>query len=171
MEISLAQAIHLKKIIAGVISELNRERFNVAFIEVEKGEKYEKPVRDFFVIDEELKEARKDYRDLDVLISHHNLGANIKWDDKDITITEAIELAKQMRLDISNLKSHFANAKQQENLTGFYDSNMVRLALLDIEKMKKYIKKQERMVNRLSQLIDEKNHLIKFEFKAAEKYI
>src|SRR5699024_10064661 len=120
-----------------------------------------------------LSDACNDYRKLDVLMTGKNLEENIEWDGNRITTLEAIELAKQMRQDIYSLKNNFANAKKQENISNhYYDgTRMYRHAMFDVEKMKKRVKKQERMANRLSQLIEETNHLTKFEFGPAEKYI
>ena len=54
-------------------------------------------------ITEEIEAASADYRKLDLLMAISNTTQTIPWNGSDITIMEAIELAKQIRDDIGQL--------------------------------------------------------------------
>ncbi|MFP3726397.1 hypothetical protein U8V72_14510 [Priestia filamentosa] len=174
MKITLAQALPVRNAISRRIQELLQERNRVAFAEAEKGEKYEAPSRNIDDVTTELREARADYRTLDVLVARENLKATVQWDGGEITLVEAIELAKQVRGEVKSLKD-FGNRKKQErkssNGWGSSESNVIIHALYDPEIYRKAALKSEREVNRLSMEIDKKNHSVEFEFENADKYI
>src|SRR4051812_14677739 len=104
MQITLAQAVSLRNIIARQIQELIRERSQIAVISVPKGEKYEKPAKTIEDITNEINQLRSHYRQLDVAMAKANLQHTFQWDDQVITIMEAIELAKQQRGELNELK-------------------------------------------------------------------
>lgn len=174
MKITLAQALPVRNSISRRIHELLQERNRVAFAEVEKGEKYEQPARSIDTVTKELNEVRADFRKLDVLVAKENLKATIQWDGKEITIIEAIELAKQIRGEVKDLKN-FGNRNKQErkssNGWGNSEANIIVYALYEPEEYRKAALKLEREVNRLSLEIDRKNHFVEFEFENAENYI
>jgi uncharacterized protein YeeX (DUF496 family) len=171
LEISLLEALPLRNAIARRIQELLQERDRVAFVEFEKGEEYEKPERSVEEITTELNEVREDYRKLDVLVAKANLEAKVEWDGKEITITEAIELAKQLRGEASKLKN-YGRSKKQERKYSIGDTKTVyRKALFEPSEMQKQGLKLERMADRLSLAIEKANHLHTIKFDAAEKYL
>jgi hypothetical protein len=175
MNITLAQALPVRNSISRRIQELLRERSRVAFVEAEKGEQYEKPQRSIEEVTKELEETRADYRTLDVLVSQENLRATVNWDGKEISLVEAIELAKQIRGEVNVLKD-FGNRQKQERKSaqgwgGNTDANVIVHALYDPEQYRKAALKLEREVNRLSLEIDKKNHGVEFTFVNADKYI
>lgn len=172
LEITLAQAIPLKNIISRRINELQQEREQVAFVEVEKGEKYSTPERDMKTVENELDESHNDYRILDTLIAKNNLDYSLRWDGNDVTIKEAIEVAKERRNEINKLK-YFGSRKKQEKTRGNYmqDSSTITHTLYEPEEYRKRGLKLERQVNRLSQEIEAMNHKITFDFEGAERYL
>jgi hypothetical protein len=174
MRITLAQALPVRSSISRRIQELLQERNRVAFVEAEKGEKYEKPTRSIVEVTKELQEARADFRILDVLVAKENLNATIEWDGKQLTTTESIELAKQLRGEAKELKSLGARNKQEKKSSsgwGASDSNTVVYAMYEPEEYRKAALKLEREANRLSLEVERKNHFVEFEFEAAERYI
>ncbi|MBL4952206.1 hypothetical protein JK635_08285 [Neobacillus sp. YIM B02564] len=163
---TLAEAVPLKGIISRHIQELIRERNDVAFVEAEKGEEYEKPLRSVEKITEELERVRKDFRMLDILINKANLENTICWDEENISIKEAIELAKQLREEANRLKS-LGNAKKIERTSrGLLNNHLVllRIAQFEPEEYRKRGIKLERQVNKLSALIEHANHFVTIEF-------
>lgn len=174
MEISLALALPLRRTIESRIEELQNERLLNSKIEYEKGETYEKPARSFELITQELFETMEDYRLLDILIATNNITATISWDGKEISIMEAIELAKQLRHELMLLKS-FALEKKQETIRYGNSHNggekTYLITLYDPEGIRKQAAKLEREVNRLSFEIERKNHSVEFKYSPAKKYI
>lgn len=174
MKITLAQALPVRNAISRRIQELLQERNRVAFVEVEKGEQYEKPTRSIEVVTKELEETRMDFRRLDVSVATENLKATIQWDGEEISLIEAIEIAKQIRGEVKDLKN-FGNRKKQErkasNGWGNSDANIIVFAMYEPEEYRKKALKLEREVTRLSLEIERKNHFVEFEFANAERYI
>lgn len=171
MKITLAQAVPLRTIISRRIQELLQERVNVSSVEVEQGEKYEKPARSMEEITAELEVARNDFRALDVAMAKANLENTIEWDGKEISIMEAIELAKQLRGEVDQLKK-FGKRKKQERHTSWRNETVtIAYAMYDPEEYRKRALKLERQVNRLSQEIEAKNHRVEFEFEPAIRYL
>lgn len=171
MKISLLEALPLRNTISRRIQDLLMERDSVAFVEFEKGEEYEKPERTVEEVTTELNEVRKDFRKLDVLVYKANLEAKITWDDEEICIAEAIELAKQLRGEAGRLK-FFANSKKQERQQSYAsDLPIYQKALFDPAEMQRRVIKLEKLANRLSLNIEKANHMHTIEFEAAEKYM
>lgn len=171
MKISLLEALPLRNTISRRIQDLLSERDTVAFVQYEKGEEYEKPDRTVDEVTEELNEVRRDFRKLDVLVYQANLEAKITWDDEEISIAEAIELAKQLRGEAGRLKSYAKSKKQERNHNYGSDTIIYEKAMFDPAEMQKRVLKLEKMANRLSLNIEKANHTHSIEFAAAEKYM
>lgn len=171
MKITLAQAVPLRGIISRHIQELLQERNNVATVETKQSETYEKPSRSIDEVADELNVARKDFRQLDVSMAKANLEGELEWDGSVLSITEAIELAKQLRGEVAQLKN-FGRRKKQERSTNWRTEEVTIVhALYDPEEYRKKALKMERQVNRLSQEIEAKNHKVEFDFEAATRYL
>lgn len=171
MQITLKKAVHLKSIISGKIQELLRERNEVAYVEVLKGEEYEKPTRTIEEITTELEAARTDYRKLDTLATKANLETTVSWDSQAINLVEALEFAKQMRGELGYLQ-RFGNSKKQQRQMNFRsDTEYFTVALFEPQEYKAKAEKLKRRADKLSDLIDEANLLAKIEFTSAAKYI
>lgn len=174
MKVTLAQALPLRSTISKRIQDLLQERKKVAVVEAEKGEQYEAPVRKMEEVTEELRQAREDFRRLDVLVTAENLKATIQWDGKDISITEALELAKQTRGEAHEHKEFGNRNKKERKHSGGWgsnDSNIILHAQYDPENYRKSAQKLQREADRLSFEIERKNHTVEFDFPDAEKYI
>lgn len=170
-KLSLAALVPLRSDIASRVTELDNEREQNAFCEYLKGEKAEKPTRSFALITEELEEAREDFRAIDELIHSANLTNKIKWNNQEISIFTAMQIAKHMRKEASSLKSY--GSRKKEEIRSYYnggEKTIIR-AMYDIEKARENGLKLERKVKRLSQLIEDECHNIFLEFPQAEKYI
>ncbi|MDF2534087.1 MAG: hypothetical protein K0R18_244 [Bacillales bacterium] len=172
MKITLAQAVPLRGIISRRIQELLHERNSVSVVTIEKGDTYEKPVRSMELVTEELTQAREDLRKLDIVMTTANLSAFVKWDGEDICITEAIELSKQIRGEVTQVKA-FGNRKKQEKETNWRspESSNIVVALYEPETYRQLALKLERQVNKLSQDIEAKNHTVEIEYAGAIRYI
>lgn len=174
MLINLNIAVNLKSQVGKHIQELLRERTEASTVKAPKGEKYDDklPARSVAEIEVELNEARNDYRQLVKLMSQHNLENTVAWDGEQITLTEALELTKQLRGEI-NVKKSMGQRKKQEvedNWRNPGSENIVH-ALYDPEEYRKAAQKLSRQVEKLSIDIDMKNGKVEFDFPAADKYI
>ncbi|MEH6970968.1 MULTISPECIES: hypothetical protein [Bacillus] len=87
-----------------------------------------------------------------------------------MSITEALELAQQLRGEANRLKS-YGRSKETERLSSYSDVISYRKAMFDPEKMQSKGLKLERMANRLSNAIEKANHNYEIEFEAADKYL
>jgi len=172
--INLNIAVNLKSQIGKNIQELLRERTEVSTVKSPKGEKYDDklPIRTLAEVEAELEGARKDYRQLVKLMAQHNLAHSVKWDGEEITLTEALELSKQLRGEV-NVKKSMGQRKKQEVEDNWRNpgSENIVYALYDPEVYRKGAQKLSRQVEKLSIDIDMKNGDVKFEFPAASKYI
>lgn len=171
MIITLAQAVHTLGDIGKTIQELIRERNDVAYVTAPKGEKYEPHVRTVSQVTEEITQAREDYRNLQSLMRTANQNATIVWDKKDVTLDEAIEIAKQQRGELDVLKGYGRAKKQETSENWRTNSAEVRYAQFDPEAYRKEALKLEKQVRKLSQDIEAKNHAVEFEFEAGSRYI
>lgn len=174
--ITLAEAIPLRKMLERRINELYSERWDKSHVIIEKGESYEPYPRTMDKISEEMEEVQRDYRVLGRLVTEANLAHKITWNGKVLSVMEAIELSKQLRMDLNQLKS-FASRKKMERVMergrrgpGSEAPSLLTVALFDPEQMREKALKLERQVNRLSALIEHQNHLVSIPFDAS-KYI
>lgn len=167
--ISLAEAVKLKSVLAKRIHELEEEMDRVAFVEVEKGSKPLKLERPLSKVEEEIDEIRKDFRLLDKLMYRANYENEVSFNDDSLTIVEAIELATQLRAKARKFKT-FGTAVKEAPLYGYGDSvPIVRLAMFDPEEYRVKAVEAERLANRLSNAINTKNYSVMLDFDA-EKY-
>ncbi|MEC1289438.1 hypothetical protein P9B58_03970 [Bacillus mojavensis] len=169
-KIALFEALPLRNAISKRIQELLQERDSVAYVEHDKDEKYTKPTKNVDQITAELESTKKDYRELVVLIAKANLDAKVLWDEKELSITEALELAQQLRGEANKLKS-YGRSQKTERVNSYSDVISYREALFDPDKMQAKGLKLERMANRLSNSIEKANHNYEIEFEAADKYL
>lgn len=172
MQISLLEALPLRNSISRRIQELLQERDRVAYVEFEKGEDHETPEKTIEEVTNELNEVRNDYRQLDLVVTATNIVAKIEWNGGEITITEAIELAKQLRGEANKLKS-YGNSKRVDRKPQNYGETrtIYRKAMFEPSKLQKEGLKLERIANRLSLAIEKANHNQMIEFPAADKYL
>ncbi|UJL46904.1 hypothetical protein KFZ58_02860 [Virgibacillus sp. NKC19-16] len=154
-----------------LIQEKINERENAAYVEFAKGDDEVLPDKSFDQLTEELKLVRKDYRKIDYLIAKANIDHIIKWEDGDLSIAEAIELAKQLRGEV-NLLKRFGMNKPIDRLGNYHmQETIYRKALFDPSKLKERAMKLEKKANRLSMAIEKQNHQVEVEFAEAEQYL
>lgn len=170
MQISLAQAVSLRSMLNRRMQELVNEREQVAVVSVPKGEKYEKPTRTVEQVTEELDEVRRHYRQLDLAMARANLTHTVQWDGQALPIMEAIELAKQLRAEMQELK-RLALRNRQEYSSNWGEAIMVKYTMYDPDVYKERAKKLERKTNRLSHLIEAANHQAMLDFPPAVEYL
>ena len=172
MKITLAEALPLRAAIMRRISELIAERNEVSTITYVPGEaeSIEYPVRKVDEITAEIEEARADFRKLDILMAKANVTETLEWEGRYYTITEAIEIAKQMRSEVAELK-RLAGRRKEEIQRGFGGTVTITRTLYEPEEMRKKAIELEKRANRLSQLIDKKNYQVEIDFPEAEKYL
>ena len=100
-----------------------------------------------------------------------NTTQTISWNGSDMTIMEAIELAKQMRSDIGQL-THLGSRKKLERQSGRGSGDgavtLFNVALYDPEAYQAQARKKEREVTRLSSLIEHANHTSMITFDASK---
>ncbi|WP_289139126.1 hypothetical protein [uncultured Brevibacillus sp.] len=172
-KLSLAALVPLRSDIANKVTELDNEREQNAFGIYVKGEKAEEPTRSFVQITEELAEAREDFRVIDELIHNANLANRITWNNQELSIFTAMQVAKHMRKEASSLKRYGSMKKEEINTGGYYNGGekLITRAMYDIAKARETGLQLERKVKRLSQLIEDECHKIFLEFPQAEKYV
>lgn len=174
--ITLAEAIPLRKMLERRINELFSERWDKSHVVIEKGEPYEPYPRTMEKVSEEIYELQRDFRVLGGLVAEANLSQKITWNGEELSMLEAIELSKQIRMDLNQLKS-FASRKKTERVmergrrgpSGDAPS-LLTVALFDSEEYRQKALKLERQVNRLSAMIEHQNHLVSIPFDAS-RYI
>ncbi len=167
----MAEALAIRAAINRLISHLMQERINNSSTIIEKGETAEMPTRSVDVITAEIEAAAADFRRLDLLMAISNTTYTIPWNDAEITIMEAIELAKQMRSDIGQL-AHLGSRKklERQNRRGMGDSavTLFDIALYEPEAYQAAARKKEREVTKLSSLIEHANHVAMITFNASK---
>lgn len=168
-KISLAEAVKLKSILNKRIQELEGEMDRVAFVEIEKGAKPPKLPRTLLEVEKDMEAVRKDMRTLDKLVYAANIENTITFNDEELPIVEAIELATQLRAKARKCKEY--GAAQKEAYPYSYGENItiIRVALFEPEEYRTKGLEADRQANRLSNLINAKNYSIELDFDA-EKY-
>jgi len=171
--VTLAEAIPLRKMLERKMNELFSERWDKSHVVIEKGEVYEPYPRTMEMISEEIYQLQRDYRVLGRLIAEANLTHKVIWNGEEFLMIEAIELSKQLRMDLNQLKT-FAAQKKMERVvergrrgSGGEASSLLTVALFDPEEYRQKALKLERQVNRLSAIIEHQNHLISIPFDAS----
>lgn len=172
MTITLAEALPLRKTIERRIQELTNERNQSSVVTIEKGETWEPPVRSVDLITTEIEQCQKDYRTLINVVASANSQTFIDWDNGQINLTEALELSKQMRVEVDHLK-RLGNRKKQERQTsrsvlGNSSSDLLTVATYEPEAYRNKALKKERQVNKLSGLIERQNHFVELSFDASK---
>src|SRR5690606_37535078 len=165
MKITLAEALPLRAAIMRRISELIAERHEVSTVTYVPGEaeNIEYPVRKVDEITAEIEEARADFRKLDILMARANVTETLEWEGQSYTIIEAIELAKQMRSEVAELKL-LAGRRKEEIQQGLGGTVTITRTLYEPEEMRRKAIELEKRANRLSQLIDKKNYQVEIDF-------
>ncbi|WP_091832984.1 hypothetical protein [Marininema halotolerans] len=171
MQITLADAIVLRNQIAKRIQELIADRNQVAYVTAPKGEKYDAPAQTVDELSGQLDRVRTQYLQLDYLIHQANVQHTIQWKDQLHSIVTAIELAKQMRGEISALKKFATSDKQSYRSDYGSDTMMITHAQFEPSTYKEKTLQISKQVNRLSSLIEAKNHEIKLHFPEATDYL
>lgn len=171
MKLTLAELLPLKVTMSKLIQDKINERGNAAYVEFAKGEKEALPDKTFDQLTEELKQIRDDYRKIDFLIAKANTDHILNWEDGEVFIAEAIELAKQLRGE-ANLLKRFGDSKPIDRVATYHiQETFYRKALFDPGKLKERASKLEKKANRLSMAIEKKNHQVEVEFSGADKYL
>ena len=135
MAILLAEAVKLKSILLKKQRDLQMERHRVAFKTVEKGEAPTREGRTMEHVEQELQIVRDDIRLLDKLVYIANTEHTVTFMDEELMLVEAIELAKQLRIETEELRD-FAMHEKEELQHGYGDSVQVyRIALFSPQKI------------------------------------
>lgn len=165
--ISLAEAVKLKSILNTKHGQLMSERRRVAFVSVEKGSEAKRDGRTLAQVEQELTVVRKDIRTLDRLVYAANIENTVDFQGEKLTLVEAIELAKQLRLEVMESRE-FAEAEKETVEYGYGDSiTMVRVALFDPEHYYEQADQLERQAHKLSNAINAKNYQVHIDFDDA----
>lgn len=162
--ISLAEAVKLKSILQKKFTELFNERRRVAFITVEKGTEAKREGRTIEMVEQELEVVRLDIRKLDRLVYEANSGNTITFLNEELTLVEAIELAKQLRYEAMEVRDLSHNEQEQIEYGFGEHIQMVRVALFNPEAYRQKADELERQAHKLSNLINAKNYEVKLNF-------
>ncbi|PEL07699.1 hypothetical protein [Bacillus sp. AFS017336] len=168
-QITLAEALNIRHILSKRIRELIEELEENSTVEVEKNHPIPVLVRDLTKIENELSKVRTDFRKLDFLMQKANVENTISIENEEMSITEAIEYAKQLRAEVQLCKSF---ATKKERIQPMYGSEniIVEKLYFDPEEYRTKALKLERKVTRLSGLIDAKNFTINIPFDGTDYY-
>lgn len=170
MNITLAEGIKLKSILSKQIRELETEAHRVAFITIEKGAPRPLINRTLQNVEAEMEQVRKDQRKLDYLIYVANSTNTVEFEDTQISLVEAIELAIQLRAKSSYYKG-FSLASKEEIQYGFAESTTIyRVALFDPEEYRLKAQQTEKAAHQLSNRINTKNYTIVLDFDGANYF-
>ncbi|WP_028560309.1 hypothetical protein [Paenibacillus pinihumi] len=169
--ITVAEALAVRSAISRRISQLSHERELNSMSVIEKGEVAEYPSRTVDMITSELNRVMADFRRLDLLIAISNTTTVIQWNNGELKVLEAIELAKQTRNEsayLSQLGSRKKLERQLNRGTADGGKSLFTVALYDPEAYMELAKKKEREATKLSSLIEQSNHLNHVDFDATE---
>lgn len=111
-KISQAEAVKLKSVLSKRIHELEEEMDRVAFVQIEAGKSIPKQKRTILDVEQEIEDVRADYRLLDKLMYRANIDNEISFENTNISIVEAIELATQLRAKARKYKEFAAAEKE-----------------------------------------------------------
>ncbi|KAB7666905.1 hypothetical protein [Bacillus sp. B1-b2] len=167
-KISQAEAVKLRSVLSKRIHELEEEMYRVAFVQIEAGKVMPKQKRTMIEVEKEIEEVRNDYRLLDKLMYRANIDYEINFENTNIPIVEAIELATQLRAKARKYKQ-FAAAEKEEYVYSYENVQLMKVATFEPEEYRVKAMECERQANRLSNLINSKNYQIQLEFDS-EKY-
>lgn len=168
--INLAEAVKLKSILQKKFYELRSERRRVAFVTVEKGEEAKREGRTVAEVEKELEAVQKDIRTLDRLVYEANSVNTIEFMGEQFSLVEAIEYAKQLRLEESELRD-LSYSERETYEYGYGDQvTLIRVALFDPEEFRVRADELERKAHKLSNLINAKNYEVKIDFDDSKYY-
>lgn len=173
MKITLAEAINLKSTVGKRLQELIQERNTVSVVTVVNKEDFEKmkPDRTVEEVTKEIEKVRAQIRELTLVLAEANLANTVEWEGKQIPLTVALELAKQLRGEVSILKT-LASRKEEEVKTGSWGSSEhYIIATYDPSEYKRKARELERKVNKLSSDINHKNYTTYVEVSFVEEYL
>lgn len=171
MTLSLAEALPLRKQLSNEINRLTREREANAYIEFVKDMEFEEPKRDFEVITEELTKVRNDFREIDFAIDKANVTHIFEFEGSRISLKEAIELSKQMRIETHSLERFGQSKKMTKEVTYGSSVPSYRKALFNPDDLTDKARRLLKLANRLSMDIEKQNHLVSIEFDNASIYL
>lgn len=173
-KISLADAVHLRARIQERIREFGELLHRGATVVVAKGESPELPTVSVDQYHRWILEAQADYRQLDVAMASLNLAHGVDWDGRVIPLLEALQVAKDTRQRIADLKA-LGNRMKVTRLRGGYGerggTELLEVATYAPDAMRSEAERLERQVMRLSRTIDRKNEEVEFEYEPASKYM
>lgn len=162
--IPLAEAVKLKSILNKKQVQLVDERQRLAFITVEKGEEATRQGRNMQVVEQELEVVRRDIRTLDRLVYEANVQNAVQFGGEQLALVEAIEYAKQLRLEAMEAQQ-FSHHEKEQLEYGYNDNvTVVRIALFDPEAYRQRAEMLERQAHKLSNLINAKNYQVQIAF-------
>lgn len=163
--ISLAEAVKLKSILNKKQEQLGGERQRLAFITVEKGQAGVREGRTMQIAEQELERVRRDIRTLDRLVYEANIKYTVQFEQQEFTLVEAIEYAKQLRIEAVVAAQFSAHEKEQIEFGGYGEGvTMVRVALFDPEEYRQRADLLERQAHKISNLINAKNYEVQLAF-------
>jgi hypothetical protein len=171
MKITLAQAINLLSSLHKKIGELQGEFFTIHVVEVPKGETYTPFERTVDAVLLELTEVQQDVLELKEIIQQANINNLVEWDGRSISVTRAIETAKQLRERLHLLKTLASTKKREYNVHHRSGAIMEQIALFDPAEFKKHADKLSRQVELLSSRIDKINYTVELDIPLASKYL
>lgn len=157
MEITIAEVRLLQRAIQDRLHLLLSERQDVAYVEFEKGEDYEKPTKTIYDVTSEIERTRFHLRKTKELLATANQTFTFEWEGEVLTIGSGLELVKQLREESRYLEG-FSVSKPIERKNGLYNSTTVyKKALFDPVQLKKVARDTLKRANRLSIAIDAAN--------------
>ncbi|WP_225435180.1 hypothetical protein [Bacillus aerolatus] len=138
-------------------------------MEIEKGSKLPKQSRTMLDTEREIDAVRKDFRLLDKPMYKANVENELSFNEEQLAIVEAIELATQLRAKARKYKEYGASAKEEYPYTYGEAVTLIKVAMFDPEAYRLKGLELERQANRLSNLINAKNYSVELPFDS-EKY-
>jgi hypothetical protein len=171
LKITLADAVHLKSLIGKQIQELISERHSVSSVIIKKGDTIPSNLneRTMEEVTEELNDVRDDYRELSLLLAELNFKNTVIWNGESIPLTAALELSKQLRGEVNELKN-FGRKKKEGLHSSWGNDDSYEITNYEPRDYKEKANKLERQVNKLSSDINNKNYNTYLDFNSASKY-
>ncbi len=171
MQVTLAQAIAAINAVKKQAYRYNEELQKVAYETVGKGEEVETPERSFIDVFSDLQQSQQDLVDLKVIIRTVNINETIAWDGQDLSLAKCIELAKALR-DQGQTLLGYGKSKKKESVRSYVSTEAsFRIALFDPKFVAETAEQYERKANRLSSLIEARNHSINLDIPFLDKYL
>lgn len=171
MQVTLAQAIAGINIIKKQINRLQHQLNQVAFQTVAKEEQVDDSEVSFYDVYVDLGKAEQDYIDLLIIIRTVNNQETLPWDGREISLSKAIELAKLLRRQSSTLIS-LGRSKKKEVVRSYSSTDtMYKIAMFDPKAIAAEAEALDRKADRLSALIESKNHSVNIPIPFLEKYL